>query len=169
MRREPLGWVSQALFLASLQTSETLLPVWNPSFFPKSGWGAAQGPTAPETRPSGFFHFPVLCCVEVLRGHQTGSWDSNACAGPGLAVCQEPPEKRSFGLCFHSPSRPVISRLEPAEATGLRRGAPLSSVGGFPSLEASAPKPVPGPPGLVERSQAACAQGPRAPDKPSGS
>lgn len=45
----------------------------------------------------------------------------------------------------------------------------MSSGGGSPSLEASAPRSLADPPGLVERSQAACAQGPEAPDsKPQG-
>lgn len=60
---------------------------------------------------------------------------------------------RSFGLCFLSLSRPYIARLEPAEATGQRRGAHLSSGGGSPSLEASAPRSLPGPPGLVEEAR----------------
>ena len=34
MRRELLGQVSQALFLASLQTSETLLPCLKPLILP---------------------------------------------------------------------------------------------------------------------------------------
>ena len=60
---------------------------------------------------------------------------------------------RSFGLCFLSPSRPNIARLEPAEATGQSRGAHLSSGGGSPSLEASAPRSLPSPPGLVEEAR----------------
>lgn len=64
---------------------------------------------------------------------------------------KSPAEMKSLVFAFSPLSRPNVARLEPAESHWTEEGKPTCPAGLH--LEASAPRSLPGPPGLVEEAR----------------